>query len=88
MASLDRCHRDPAERRQDMVAPRAADALPGPRLEPDLHMLFQVALCQVGHRRTAVRPGGERQGQRLLARADAGEDARLRSPGDGVRPQG
>ena len=76
MAALDRRHRDPAERRQDVVAQRAADVLPGPRLQPDLDMLFQIARRQVGHRRSAVRPGGERQGQRLLARPDAGEDER------------
>ena len=67
MAPLDRLERQPAEGRQDVIVEHAANPQLRPRLEPHRDMLFEIALGQVGHRRIAVEPGGERQGYRIFA---------------------
>ena len=74
VAALGRCERDLADGRQDVVTEHAADSHLRLRLEPDLDMLFQILQREVGHGRSAVEPGGERQGHRFLARLDARND--------------
>ena len=70
MAALDGLERQPAEGRQDVAVEQNADTPLSLRLEPHRDMLFEIALGKIGHRGTAVEPGGERQGHRILARLD------------------
>ena len=76
LSPLDCDERHLAECGEDVAAEHAADLPLRVRLQPHLDMLFQLARCEVGHGRAAVNPGGKRQGHRLLARLDAGDDER------------
>ena len=62
MAALDGLERQPAEGRQDVAVEQNADTPLSLRLEPHRDMLFEIALRKVGHRRTAVEPGGRAAG--------------------------
>ena len=89
--AFHRGQRQPAERRHDMAIDDAAGGPRGLRLAADRDMLFEIAPCQVGHRRAAGEPRRERQGNRVLPGLEPRDDgrrplARLLGPEHRVAP--